>query len=142
MGFNDIDKDIKQKLKEREMNPVNTTGNVVYAGMLVSEPGTEKVILSTSDVDFMTCTQAGDSKKVRYCIVRKKQSVRYDKEPVNTDGHPVSIVTRVVFDAITSIVNNAGAQLRKARQDMDNLQTKVEMYEMTLDSLRKNGVID
>ena len=118
----------------------NIPGN--YAGVVLSEPGTEKVVLSASEIDFMICMAAGEVNKQRYCIVRKTQSPRFAKEPVDSNGYPVSIVTRIVFDAMVNLVNNAGKQLRMKLQEIDMLTVKCDSYKMTIDSLRKNGVID
>jgi hypothetical protein len=144
--FEDIDKAIVDKLKQREI--AASTGapqsSVVapFTGVIVSMPGTEKVILRTTEYDFMTCIAAGDAKKQRYCIVRRTQAARYEKEPVDSNGCPVSIVTRLVFDAMVNTVGNATKIIKEKDRQIEMLSTKCEAYKMTLDSLRKNGVID
>ena len=61
---------------------------------------------------------------------------------VNSDGHPVSIVTKVVFDAMLNLAQGAIKQLRDKQQQIEMLSVKCEAYEMTISGLRKNGVID
>jgi len=140
--FDDINKAIENKLQERKMQADIDSAVPVYKGVVMSKPGTEKVLLKTVDYDFMTCVSAGESNKIRYCIVRKNQPVRYDTEMVNSDGHPVSIVTKIVFDAVVNLVQGAIKQLRDKQQQIDMLSVKCEAYEMTISGLRKNGVID
>lgn len=140
--FDDINKAIENKLQERKMKAEIDSAVPVYAGVVMSKPGTEKIVLKTVDYDFMTCISAGESNKVRYCIVRKTQPVRYDSEMVNSDGHPVSIVTKIVFDAMVNTLQSAVKQLRDKQQQIDMLSVKCEAYEMTISGLRKNGVID
>lgn len=148
--FNDIDKAVAAKIKQREIDAQsvttdangNTVQNVQYTGVIVSMPGTEKIVLRTTEYDFMTCIAAGDAKKQRYCIVRRNQSARYEKESVDSNGFPVSIVTRIVFDAMVNLIGTAAKTIKDKDRQIELLSTKCESYKMTLDSLRKNGVID
>lgn len=140
--FDDINKAIENKLQERKIQADADCAVPVYKGVVMSKPGTEKVLLKTVDFDFMTCVSAGETNKIRYCIVRKNQPVRYDTEMVNSDGHPVSIVTKIVFDAMITLAQGAIKQLRDKQQQIEMLSVKCEAYEMTISGLRKNGVID
>lgn len=136
--FKDIHNEMDKKLEERKINPNGTN----FVGIVMSAPGTEQVMLTTKTIEFMTCMPVGDSKKPRYCIVHKNRPLRYNGEQTNSAGHPVSIVTRIVYETMLDIINGAVRNIQTRDQEIARLTTKLEACEMTLNSLRKNGVID
>lgn len=133
--FDNIKKEIEQKLNERA---VPTKG---FTGYLMSKVGTERVLLSLSTLDMMVCRDVGDTKD-RYCIVHKNRPVKYDGQYVDSNGHPVSIVTKMVFDDVLAILDSAVKKLQALDKDLNVERTKVASYELTLSTLRNNGVID
>lgn len=136
--FKDIHNEADKKLEERKINPNGTN----FVGIVMSEPGTEQVMLTTKTIEFMTCKPVGDSKKTRYCIVHKNRPIRYNGEPTNSAGNPVSIVTRIVYETMLDIINGAVRNIQARDQEIAMLTIKLEACEMTLNGLRKNGVID
>lgn len=138
--FNDIYKEIEKAVNDRTV--VSPTNNL--QGTIVSVPGTERVVLSTSVADFITCEAIGTGPraKVRYCIVHKDQQIKYQGQYSDSNGHPMSIVPKNVFDTVVNILNNLNKQMQNLKRDLDRVTTDKEAYKMTLDALRKNGVID
>ena len=137
--FNDLDKEIEKLMNERKSNAQNN-----LQGTIISMPGTEKIVLSTNTTDFMTCKAIGlgPKSKDRYCIVHKDQPLKYNGQYTDSSGHYVSIVPKIVFDTMTSLLFNLKKQMNDMKRDLDNAERSAESYKMTLDALRKNGVID
>ena len=138
--FNDIQKEIQKKIDERKVQGTNPN----LAGTIVSVPGTEKIVLSTSIADFITCAAIGTGPKAkeRYCVVHKDQQLKYNGQYCDSNGHPISIVPKTVFDTIVTILASTNKQIQDLRRDLDRATVDKESYKMTLDALRKNGVID
>lgn len=138
--FNDIQKEIQKKIDERKVQGNNPN----LSGTIVSVPGTEKIVLSTSIADFITCAAIGTGPKAkeRYCIVHKDQQLKYNGQYCDSNGHPISIVPKMVFDTMVTILASTNKQLQDLRRDLDRATVDKESYKMTLDALRKNGVID
>lgn len=138
--FNDIQKEIQKKIDERKVQGTNPN----LSGTIVSVPGTEKIVLSTSIADFITCAAIGTGPKAkeRYCIVHKDQQLKYNGQYCDSNGHPISIVPKTVFDTMVTILASTNKQIQDLRRDLDRATVDKESYKMTLDALRKNGVID
>jgi hypothetical protein len=138
--FNDIQKEIERTISERKVQGPNPNLN----GTIVSVPGTEKVVLSTSIADFITCTAVGTGPKAkeRYCIVHKDQQLKYNGQYCDSNGHPISIVPKLVFDTMITILSSTNKRIQDLKRDLDRANVDRESYKMTLDALRKNGVID
>lgn len=138
--FNDIYKEIEKAVNERKV--VSPTNNL--QGTIVSVPGTERTVLSTSIADFITCEAigTGPKAKMRYCIVHKDQQIKYQGQYSDVNGHPLSIVPKTVFDTVVNILSNVNKQMQDLKRDLSRAETDKEAYKMTLDALRKNGVID
>lgn len=138
--FNDIQKEIEKTISERKVQGPDPK----LAGTIVSVPGTEKTILSTSIADFITCAAIGTGPKAkeRYCIVHKDQPLKYNGQYCNSSGYPTSIVPKVVFDTMVTILASTNKQIQDLKRDLDRANVDRESYKMTLDALRKNGVID
>lgn len=138
--FNDIQKEIQKKIDERKVQGTNPN----LSGTIISVPGTEKIVLSTSIADFITCAAIGTGPKAkeRYCIVHKDQQLKYNGQYCDSNGHPISIVPKLVFDTMVTILASTNKQIQDLRRDLDRATIDKESYKMTLDALRKNGVID
>lgn len=141
--FNDLDKEIEKLISERKLTKTSTSG-VTASGTIMSVPGTEKIVIATNVADFMTCAAIGTGPKAkeRYCIVHKNQPIKYNGQFVDSNGNPVSIVTKGVFDVITSIVHSMKRQVEDLKRDLERAELDKEAYKMMIDGLRKNGVID
>lgn len=139
--------DISQAIKDtlaKKASPATTNTQVVpasYQGSILSIPGTEKVILSTTVADFMVC-QAHGTVKERYCIVHKTHKVAYNGQFTDSNGYPVSIVKKSLFDEFVAMLNNMAKQMQRMQRELDTAVSQREAYKLTLDTLRKNGVID
>jgi hypothetical protein len=136
--FGDMQKEIERVINERKLNGAN------YQGVIVSKPGTEKVVLSTSIADFMTCEAIGNSPKAkdRFCIVHKDGGLKFNGQYCNSSGLPVSIITKAAFDTIVAILSSTSKTISELRKDLDRATVEKESMKMTLDALRRNGVID
>ena len=137
--FNDLDKEIEKLMQERTTKTPNNLN-----GTIMSVPGSEKVVLSTNNTDFMTCKAIGTGPKAkdRFCLVHKDQSLKYNGQWTDSNGNLVSVVPKLVFDTVTSLLFNLKKQMADLKRDLDVAERKAESYKMTLDALRKNGVID
>lgn len=126
------------------MSERTSTAKNNLQGTIISMPGTEKIVLSTNTTDFMTCKAIGlgPKAKERYCIVHKDQPLKYNGQYTDSNGNYVSIVPKIVFDSITAILFNLKKQMADMKRDLDSAERTAESYKMTLDALRKNGVID
>lgn len=134
----DISQAIKDKLASKS---VPTPTGATYQGAILSVPGTERVVLSTSVADFMVC-QVPSTHKERYCIVHKTQRVAYNGQYTDSNGYPVDIIRKNLFDELVSMLNNMSKQMQRLQRDLDTAQSQRDSYKLTLDALRKNGVID
>ena len=142
--FNDLDKEIEKLISERKLTKTDPTTGTVASGTIMSVPGTEKIVIATNVADFMTCAAVGTGPKAkdRYCIVHKNTPLKYNGQFVDSNGNPVSIVTKSVFDTITSIVHSMKRQIEDLKRDLERAELDKESYKMMIDGLRKNGVID
>lgn len=139
--FNNIRKEIERTIAERQVPaPTNNTLN----GTIASVPGTEKIVFSTSIADFITCSAVGTGPKAkeRYCVVHKDQEIKYNGQYCDSNGHPLSIVSKNVFDTMIAILASTNKRINELKRDLDRAVTDKEAYKMTVDTLRKNGVID
>ncbi len=150
-----IQKDIES---QRENNPVavagktnpnlgtdgKPTGNGLgIIGTPVSKPGTEQIILEASTFQFMECqTAAKNMNKKRYCIVEKGVRAQYGNQYINSTGDLTHVVTRQVFQLMLGVIQGAARQIRQLATDVKTAEQQRDMYKMTIDALRKNGIID
>ena len=141
--FNDIYAEIAKTLNERTV-PAASPSTPNLQGVIVSVPGTEKLVLATTVADFIICDAigTGPKPKKRYVIVHKDQQVKYNGQYVDSNGHPISIIPKNVFDTVTSILNNTNKQIQDLKRKLDQTTIEKEACMMTLNALRKNGVID
>lgn len=138
--FNNIHKEIEKTINERKVTPVS---NPQVSGVMISLPGTERIVMSTTVADFMTCEAQGAGKtKTRYCVVHKTQDLKFNGQYCDSNGKPLSIVTKDVFDVVVSILSSTNKKIQELKRDLDRAIIDKESYKMTLDALRKNGVID
>ena len=138
--FNNIQQEINKIISERKVQPTPD-----ITGTIVSKPGTEKVVLATSIADFMTCSAVGvmgKKDKTRYCVVHKDQTLKYNGQYSDSNGYPVSIIPKSVFDTVVTIIVSTNKRLQDTNRELDRALIDKESYKMTLDALRKNGVID
>lgn len=139
--FNDIQKEMERIINERKVTPAKDPN---LTGTIVSVPGTEKVVLSTTIADFVTCTAVGTGPKAkeRYCVVHKDQTIKYNGQYCDSNGHPISIIPKIVFDTFITILTSTNKRIQDLKRDLDRATVDKESYKMTLDALRKNGIID
>lgn len=112
-------------------------------GTIVSRPGSEKVVLDASTFQFMECiTSAVGLNKVRYCVVEKGTRATYGNQFINSCGERTHILTREVYTLFLGVINNVSKQLHTLSTDKAHAEEQRDMYKLTIDALRKNGIID
>lgn len=152
MNFNEVYGEIHKSIEEKKQaqaqsqapasaQPQSAATTVV--GTIVSKPGTERVVLDASTFQFMECeTAATGFDKKRFCIVEKGTPARYPNQFVTSAGDRAHIVTREVYTLMLGVINNVSKQLRQLSGDLALAKEKTELYKMTIDALRKNGIIE
>lgn len=157
--FDNIRKQIENELVEnKSQDPVAVAGRVtkpltpsgmpdlaaapVTLGVCISKVGTEKVNLDASTFQLMECESSAPGGKRRYCIVEKGAKAQYANHYINSNGDRVHIVTRDLFLLLYSIINNASKQISKLTNQYEQTLAVKEAYELTIKTLKKNGVID
>ena len=144
--FSDIYKEIDNAIKNRTVDVPTAPGSATptMQGTVMSAPGTERIVVSTSIADFMTCSAVGSGPKAkdRCCVVHKNTSVRFNGQYVDSNGNPVSIIPRTVFDTFVSILSSSNKQIQDLKRELDKVTVEKEALKMTINALRKNGVID
>lgn len=138
--FKDIHKEVEKLSQQRTVQ----TAAPAVSGIMVSKPGTEKVVLATSVADFVMFTAVGTTgkDKIRYGVAHKDKTIKYTGQYTDSNGHPLSIVPKSVFDTTIAIINSMNKQLQDMKRELEQTNMQAESYKMTLDALRKNGVID
>ena len=112
-------------------------------GNVVSNPGTEKVSLDATSFQLMECDgRVKGNEKRRYCYVEKGIKAQYSGQFVNAAGDRVHIITRELYMLLHSLFNGILKQLREMDSRARTAEEKAAMYKVTLDALKKNGVID
>jgi len=156
-SFDDIKKQIAKELEERNAQqpvavagrvtpPVDAQGNPAptkMVGTIVSKPGTEKVTLDASTFQFMECVSSATAhNKPRYCIVEKGVPAQYGNHFINSAGDRVHVVTKEVYTLMFGVVSNVSRQIRQLTTDNTTIKEQRDLYKLTIDALRKNGIID
>lgn len=141
--FKDIQKEIERTINERKVQSTDPQA-VNVSGTIISVPGTEKVVLSTTIADFMICKAVGTGAKAkdRYCVVHKDHKISYNGQFCDSNGQPITIITKIVFDTFIAILTSTNRKINDLKRDLDRAVIDKEAYKMTLDALKKNGVID
>lgn len=165
--FEDIQKQIQQTLTEKRANPAqasakgkqNQDDEVIESceqipapvapyvdsgsyGVVMSLPGTEKVILDTSTVRFMECDSAAPLGKYRHCIVARGVKAKYHNLFVDSNGDRTYIVPREVFNLLTTLVSSAARQVQTLTMEKEHLLVERDLYKMTVESFKKTGLME
>jgi hypothetical protein len=92
----------------------------------------------------MECSAAGYKTydKRRYCLVEKGQVAQYGNQYINSAGERVHILTREVYQLLLGVISSASRQIRQLSAELEHAKEMRDTYKLTIDSLRKNGVID
>lgn len=153
MPFNDINARIKQVTEEKRnatldnaaVNPeqAKTPIGAAIVGMVVSKPGSEKIMLDATTFQLMECeTSVANSNKRRYCIVEKGTRANYGNQFINSAGERAHVITRDLFTMLFAVLNNASKQIRDLKTENVHLEEQRDLYKGTIDTLRKNGIIE
>ena len=111
--------------------------------MNIIKPGAETLVLTTSLFDLLIfIDDSSGRKRRRHCIVHKTQTQVGADQWTDTSGHPITIVSEVVFNEIRDVLTSTARQIQDLKRDVDNYKNQLEAYKITIDTLRKNGVID
>lgn len=112
-------------------------------GTMVARPGTENVLIDATTFQLMECISSAQGReKKRSCIVEKGVYAKYGNQFINSKGFRTHVVTRDVFRLFTGVLNNVTKQLRTKTSDLERVTEQRDLYKMTIDALKKNGVID
>lgn len=158
-SFNDIRRKIVEDIEaNRPQDPTPVAGKPVptlgadgkpvasplgIIGTIVSKPGTEKVTLDASTFQFMECTTAAKGmNKQRFCIVEKGIKASYGNQYINSVGDLTHVVTKQVYNLMLGVIQGAAKQIKQLAHDNQRVEQERDMYKMTIDALRKNGIID
>jgi hypothetical protein len=68
--------------------------------------------------------------------------VQYGNQFTNAIGDRVYIITKDMFIILLGIFNNIMKQLRDLDSKARMMEEKADLYKMTIDALKKNGIID
>lgn len=135
-------KDTREKII-KDVESMRGTTNTPGLGNVVSVPGTEKILFDATTFQLMECDARvkGNDKK-RYCLVEKGVKASSGNQFVNSMGERAYVIPHDLCVFLIGILNNISKQLR----DLDSLARmnaeKAELYKLTVDALRKNGIID
>ena len=111
--------------------------------MNIVKPGSEEVVLSTPLFDMVVLVDQHLAKdQVRKCLIHKRRNVVIESQWSNADNKPISVLTPAVFDDVREVLQMADRQISDLEKELDKYKVMCESYRITLDTLRKNGVID
>ena len=151
MNFDEINKRIAETAAQKQLEQVQKaidtpqhgpvpTGMV---GIVVSKPGTERVTLDATSFQLMECeTSMSGSSKRRFCIVEKKTKANYGNQFINSAGERAHVITHDLYLLLSSVLNNASKQIADLRRDNLIATEQRDLYKGTIDTLRKNGIIE
>ena len=114
----------------------------VIIGTIVSKVGTEKIVLDASTFQFMECMSSASPKKPRYCVVEKGKPALYGNQFINSAGERTHVLTHELYTLMLGIVSSASKQIKQLTTEATQAKETRDLYKMTIDALRKNGVID
>lgn len=157
--FDEIRRQIAADLASKQtQEPITTAGKPVPAvddkgmpiptqaavkGTIVSRPGSEKITFDASSFQMMECVSAAEGyPKPRYCIVEKGVKPAYGNQFMDSKGDRVHVVTKEVYILTLSVMNSVRKQIQTLTNDVALAREQRDAYKMTIDALRKNGVID
>lgn len=154
-AFNDITKRIQEDIERNKIEkPITVAGKDLPAGTTpqvqtgvvgtpVSKPGTETVTLDATTFQMMECVSSTPGReKPRYTIVEKGKLAKYGNHFVDSKGDRAHVITREVYTLLLGVLRNTGQQIIKLTEDIQVADEKTELYKLTVDALRKNGIID
>ena len=111
--------------------------------MNIVKAGSEHIIIDTSLISLMICTDDHlGVNKLRHCIVHKQRKLEFPSQWSNAADQPVSVVTTPVFEDVKAVMLNLQRQIKDLERDVAMYKTQAESYKITLDALRRNGVLD
>lgn len=136
-------KEIKERLVADAAGKPVKNAPASGKGVVISQPGTERVLLELKHYQLMECEGniPGKNKK-RYTIVEKGVSGLTERSFVNARGETVHVVTKRVFDIMLNLLSTADRAIKDLTADMKVAQTERDGYKTIIDALRRNGIID
>lgn len=158
ISFDSIREEIERDVKERETQETPLpakeapdldpdTGMPAPSkrtfGVLVSKPGTEKVLFDASTFQLMECdSSAVRVKKRRVCIVEKDVKPTYANQFINSQGYRTHVVTREVFNLLMGVLSSVRKQLKAYDEELEKTKEQLATKDLLINTLRKNGIID
>ena len=104
-------KSVTEKIQETVNAPTGAPGGV---GVVISMPGTEKVVLDTSLIQLMEYESSEIPSRKRFALIEKGVTARTRRTFVNSRGDRAHIITREVFVLLTTNTVETPGQLNKA----------------------------
>ena len=136
-------KDIRKKIADDAAAVKLPSSSTAGVGIVISHPGTEKVMFDATTFQLMECDgRVKDKDKRRYCFVEKGVKAQYALQFTNAMGDRAHIITHELYVLLIGIFNNVMKQLRELDSKATLMEEKANMFKLTIDALRKNGVID
>jgi hypothetical protein len=137
-----ITKDIEDNKKQPSTVPQPSMAGQ-RIGTVVSKPGTEKVMIDASTFQMMECESSSPKvEKRRYCMVEKNTAAVYGNQFINSAGFRTHVITHDMYILLLGILNGASRQIQSLTFELKNTKEQRDVYKLTIDALRKNGIID
>jgi len=151
MNFDEINKRIAETAAQKQVEQVQKaidtpqhgvpTGGMV--GISVGKPGSERVTLDATSFQLMECeTSVVGSTKRRFCIIEKKTKANYGNQFINSAGERAHVITHDLYLLLSGVLNNASKQIADLRRENLIATEQRDLYKTTIDTLRKNGIIE
>jgi hypothetical protein len=158
-SFDDIRKSIEADLMAKQsQEPITTAGKPVpvvdvhgmpapaptaVKGTIVSRVGSEKITFDTSSFQLMECISAAEGyPKPRFCMVEKGVKPLYGNQFMDSKGDRVHVVTKEVYTLVSGIMYSVRKQIQTLTAEATLAKEQRDMFKLTIDALRKNGIID
>jgi hypothetical protein len=113
-----------------------------FLGTVVASPGTEWIQFDAQDFYLMFCYANMAQKKKRYCFVEKHGKATMGAQFVTSKGERVHIMSKESYETLLNAMQNVTKQVQAMRQEHKLLVEQRDLYKNTIDTLRRNGVID
>ena len=133
---------------EKGSAPLDNDGDPIVVklgvkGTVLSRPGTEVVTMDASSFQLLEClANVTGRDKPRYAIIEKGKVPQYGNHYATAGGVRAHIITREVYMLLLSVFKNTAQQLHTLSDKAERADEQRDLYKLTIDALRKNGVID
>lgn len=114
--------------------------------MQIIKPGTLYVQVSTGVFDVITFTNLKTGKATRGVAIKSQASEKY-LDPNNPsycdpDGSPIIILSQIFYDELCKLLISIATENTDLKDTVERQRQEIGLLKGTLDTLRRNGVID